>query len=291
MTDVELAAAVAEEAGALLLALRRRGEGKALGKLGDRRSDDLIGARLRAARPDDRILSEESADDHARLDAERVWIVDPLDGTREYGLEGRADWAVHVALWQRGRGITDAAVAQPALGATYTSATRRAGREERRTVDPRQRQPPAGLGRGGGGGARRAAAADGLGRRQGDGGAARRARCLRARRRPVGMGLRRARRRRPRARPARVADRRRAARVQPRAPLPAGPRDLPPGTGRSRCWPRSLMAVCQARRTSSACLPANEGSSASGCSPSPLSSNQPMPPNQSLPWKARNAAS
>jgi len=123
VTDVELAAAVAEEAGALLLALRASGEaeGKALGKLGDRRSDDLIGARLRAARPDDRILSEESADDHVRLGAERVWIVDPLDGTREYGLEGRPDWAVHVALWQRGRGITDAAVAQPALDSTYTS--------------------------------------------------------------------------------------------------------------------------------------------------------------------------
>ena len=124
MSDVELAAAVAEEAGALLLALRAGGEaeGKALGALGDRRSDDLIAARLRAARPEDPILSEESADDPARLDADRVWIVDPLDGTREYALPGRPDWAVHVALWQRGRGITDAAVAQPVLGAVYTSA-------------------------------------------------------------------------------------------------------------------------------------------------------------------------
>jgi 3'(2'), 5'-bisphosphate nucleotidase len=123
VTDVQLAAAIAEEAGALLLALRASGEaeGRELGKLGDRRSDDLIGARLSAERPGDRILSEESADDPARLDADRVWIVDPLDGTREYGLDGRGDWAVHVALWQRGHGITDAAVAQPALGATYTS--------------------------------------------------------------------------------------------------------------------------------------------------------------------------
>jgi 3'(2'), 5'-bisphosphate nucleotidase len=123
VTDVQLAAAIADEAGDLLLALRASGEaeGRELGKLGDRRSDDLIGARLSAARPGDRVLSEESADDPARLDASRVWIVDPLDGTREYGLDGRADWAVHVALWQRGRGITDAAVAQPALGVTYTS--------------------------------------------------------------------------------------------------------------------------------------------------------------------------
>jgi 3'(2'), 5'-bisphosphate nucleotidase len=51
--------------------------------------------------------------------------VDPLDGTREYCLPGRPDWAVHVALWQRGRGITDAAVAQPVLGAVYTSASGR----------------------------------------------------------------------------------------------------------------------------------------------------------------------
>ena len=125
MTDVELAAAVAEEAGALLLALRGEASGKALGALGDERSNELILARLGAARPDDPILSEESADDPSRLDAERVWIVDPLDGTREYCLPGRPDWAVHVALWQRGRGITDAAVAQPVLGAVYTSASER----------------------------------------------------------------------------------------------------------------------------------------------------------------------
>jgi 3'(2'), 5'-bisphosphate nucleotidase len=146
VTDVELAAAIAEEAGALLLALRASGEaqGRELGKLGDRRSDDLIGARLRAERPDDRILSEESADDPARLQAERVWIVDPLDGTREYGLEGRVDWAVHVALWQRGREITDAAVAQPALGATYTSASATAGaRNGERTILVSDSRPPA----------------------------------------------------------------------------------------------------------------------------------------------------
>ena len=145
MTDVELAAAIAEEAGALLLALRASGEaeGRELGKLGDRRSDDLIGARLSVERPDDRVLSEESADDAARLDAERVWIVDPLDGTREYGMRERADWAVHVALWQRGRGITDAAVAQPALGETYTSAAGAvAAKHGERTILVSDSRPP-----------------------------------------------------------------------------------------------------------------------------------------------------
>ena len=125
MTDVELAAAVAEEAGELLLALRGEAEGKALGALGDERSNELILARLSAARANDSILSEESVDDPSRLEADRVWIVDPLDGTREYCLPGRPDWAVHVALWQRGRGITDAAVAQPVLGEVYTSASAR----------------------------------------------------------------------------------------------------------------------------------------------------------------------
>jgi 3'(2'), 5'-bisphosphate nucleotidase len=121
-TDGRLAAAVAEEAGRLLLEVRRSGlEGKELGKEGDRRSNELILARLAAARPRDAILSEESADTAARLESERVWIVDPLDGTREFGMEGRSDWAVHVALWQQGHEITDAAVAQPALDRVYAS--------------------------------------------------------------------------------------------------------------------------------------------------------------------------
>jgi 3'(2'), 5'-bisphosphate nucleotidase len=121
-TDARLAAAVAEEAGQLLLDVRRSGlEGRELGKEGDRRSNELILARLAAARPGDAVLSEESADSAARLESERVWIVDPLDGTREFGMEGRSDWAVHVALWQAGREITDAAVAQPALERVYAS--------------------------------------------------------------------------------------------------------------------------------------------------------------------------
>jgi 3'(2'), 5'-bisphosphate nucleotidase len=92
--DHELAADIAREAGELLVELQAR---KATKDEGDRLSNDLILARLAAARPDDAILSEESKDSPDRLERERVWIVDPLDGTREWG-EGRADWAVHVAL-------------------------------------------------------------------------------------------------------------------------------------------------------------------------------------------------
>lgn len=121
MTDTALAAAVAEEAGALLLELRARGEvaGKALGVRGDRLADDLILARLREARPDDCILSEETGDDLVRCAQARVWVVDPLDGTREYG-EGLDDWAVHVGLSIDGYPAAGA-VALPALGVVYTS--------------------------------------------------------------------------------------------------------------------------------------------------------------------------
>jgi 3'(2'), 5'-bisphosphate nucleotidase len=95
MDDHALAAEAARRAGELLLQLRAHG---GTGADGDRQADDLILPLLRAERPDDAILSEESKDDAARLDASRVWIVDPLDGTREYGEQGRTDWAVHVAL-------------------------------------------------------------------------------------------------------------------------------------------------------------------------------------------------
>ena len=114
-TDGELAARLAHEAGTLLLALRKSGEfsGKALGDEGDRRANVLLVEALRAARPDDAILSEESRDTLDRLDKSRVWIVDPVDGTREYG-EGRSDWAVHVGLAVDGRAHTGA-VALPGL--------------------------------------------------------------------------------------------------------------------------------------------------------------------------------
>jgi 3'(2'), 5'-bisphosphate nucleotidase len=116
LDDHALAATVAREAGELLVALRPTIEDpKALRDAGDARSNELILERLAAARPDDPVLSEESADDPKRLDSERVWIVDPLDGTREYGEAGREDWAVHVALAVGGK-ATIGAVALPAAG-------------------------------------------------------------------------------------------------------------------------------------------------------------------------------
>ncbi|MEZ0053962.1 3'(2'), 5'-bisphosphate nucleotidase [Mycobacterium sp. MAA66] len=124
-SDAALAAAVAQEAGEFLLAVRDRlgvHDPYTLGAAGDRHANTLILDRLRDARPDDAILSEEAVDDLGRLKSDRVWIVDPVDGTREYGL-GRPDWAVHIALWQRGStphgSITDAAVALPARGEVY----------------------------------------------------------------------------------------------------------------------------------------------------------------------------
>jgi 3'(2'), 5'-bisphosphate nucleotidase len=116
MSDHELAALLAERAGQLLLELRDQISDPAeLKAAGDRRANELILAGLAEARPDDPILSEESPDDSARHGADRVWIVDPLDGTREFGEPGRTDWAVHVALAERGR-ATVGAVALPARG-------------------------------------------------------------------------------------------------------------------------------------------------------------------------------
>lgn len=119
--DAALAADIAREAGALLHDLQRQGRaGALLGAEGDRRANALILARLRDARPDDPILSEESADDPRRLAARRVWIIDPLDGTREFS-EDRGDWAVHVALAIDGVAAVGA-VALPQLGLTLDSA-------------------------------------------------------------------------------------------------------------------------------------------------------------------------
>lgn len=104
-TDMEVSARIAAEAGELLLALRdshgsidNTDVAKQLRTRADASSHELIVARMATARPGDSVLSEEGADDLARLNAERVWIVDPLDGTWEYGL-GRADFAVHIVLW------------------------------------------------------------------------------------------------------------------------------------------------------------------------------------------------
>ena len=121
MNDTELARAIAETAGRMLIDLRNSGlfTGKVLGKAGDQIANAFIMEALRVNRPDDAILSEEESDNAARLGAGRVWIVDPLDGTREYG-EARADWAVHVALAVGGV-ATLGAVALPGLPLTLSS--------------------------------------------------------------------------------------------------------------------------------------------------------------------------
>ncbi|WP_179472797.1 3'(2'),5'-bisphosphate nucleotidase CysQ [Mycolicibacterium vinylchloridicum] len=130
MTDAALAADLAEEAGRLLLAVREEvgfDFPPALGDAGDVRANAQILRRLRAERPNDAVLSEEAYDDLKRLKNDRVWIIDPLDGTREFSMPRRPDWAVHVALWQRTGGpdgsITDAAVALPAMGEVFRSDT------------------------------------------------------------------------------------------------------------------------------------------------------------------------
>jgi 3'(2'), 5'-bisphosphate nucleotidase len=114
--DDRIAAELAEQAGQRLLDLRAAGGSPDdLRKAGDRLSHDFLTAELAARRPGDAVLSEEGRDDPVRLSAERVWIVDPLDGTREFGEVERTDWAVHVALWERGS-LTAGAVALPAQG-------------------------------------------------------------------------------------------------------------------------------------------------------------------------------
>ncbi|MEV0148592.1 MULTISPECIES: 3'(2'),5'-bisphosphate nucleotidase CysQ [unclassified Nonomuraea] len=126
--DHALAADLATEAGERLLALRSR-EGFAdpagLRALGDRASHVFLMESLARLRPSDCVLSEESSRedrlDPRRLSAPRVWIVDPLDGTREFAEEGRSDWAVHVALWEGDR-LTAGAVALPAQGRTLSTA-------------------------------------------------------------------------------------------------------------------------------------------------------------------------
>lgn len=130
MDDRELAGELATAAGELLMQIRSASglSGKELGREGDLRSNDFLMAQLASRRPQDAVLSEESADDKTRLSAARVWIVDPVDGTREYGIDGRTDWAVHVALWSAdgdpgAARLIAGAVALPALGVTYVDDT------------------------------------------------------------------------------------------------------------------------------------------------------------------------
>jgi 3'(2'), 5'-bisphosphate nucleotidase len=145
--DESLAVTIANEAGILLRSLRVENHhlrGWALGDIGDAQANDLIISALKEARPDDAILSEESPDNLRRLDSDRVWIVDPLDGTKEYREPPRTDWAVHIALWERERGLTASVVALPDLGLSPSTASAdlAGGRPARpRIVVSRSRNP------------------------------------------------------------------------------------------------------------------------------------------------------
>lgn len=149
--DHGLAVDLAEEAGRLLMALRQElaGAGPAtLRREGDQRSHHLLVRRLAADAPGDAVLSEEGRDGAARLSSERTWIVDPLDGTREFGELPRADWAVHVALVAAGRPIAGA-VALPAEGVTLSTASPHpsppAPPEQPRVIISRSRPPAVAL--------------------------------------------------------------------------------------------------------------------------------------------------
>src|SRR6476661_3171875 len=125
LDDHAFAVWAAERAGTVLLDVRAGAEadgleGKALKDAGDAAAQAELDRVLTLHRPDDSVLSEEAAEDKARLTARRVWIIDPLDGTREFSEPPRDDWAVHVALWEDGE-LTAGAVAQPALGETFNT--------------------------------------------------------------------------------------------------------------------------------------------------------------------------
>lgn len=123
LDDHAFAVWAAERAGTVLLDVRAGAEaqgleGRALKDAGDAAAQAELDRVLTDHRPDDAVLSEEAADDKSRLTARRVWIIDPLDGTREFSEPPRDDWAVHVALWEDGE-LVAGAVAQPALGETF----------------------------------------------------------------------------------------------------------------------------------------------------------------------------
>ena len=140
--DHELAAELAERSAELLRSLRASGidDPDELRKQGDRRSHDLLVAQLAARRPADAVLSEEGKEESApaRLGERRVWIVDPLDGTREFGEPDRPDWAVHVALVIDGFPVSGA-VALPALNEVWSTA--RASSPDRPPAGPRPGPP------------------------------------------------------------------------------------------------------------------------------------------------------
>jgi 3'(2'), 5'-bisphosphate nucleotidase len=149
VNDHDLAADLATRAGHLLVELRAElvADGvhpDDIRDAGDKKSHDWLMNELKHSRHDDAVLSEEGHDDRRRLNADRVWIIDPLDGTREYGESGRQDWAVHVALWSEGSLIAGA-VSLPALDMTFgtgdTSWPVTTPRRRPRVVTSRSRMP------------------------------------------------------------------------------------------------------------------------------------------------------
>jgi 3'(2'), 5'-bisphosphate nucleotidase len=124
VNDHELARDLADDAGRLLLDIRSsygaESDPAALKEAGDAAAHELLVQRLAGDRPHDAVLSEEGRDDPVRLSSRRVWIVDPLDGTREFSERPREDWAVHVALWEDGE-LVAGAVARPAMGSTLAT--------------------------------------------------------------------------------------------------------------------------------------------------------------------------
>jgi 3'(2'), 5'-bisphosphate nucleotidase len=141
--DIALARRLARDAGTLLMRLRDGGthDGHALGDAGDRQANAFLLKALATERPYDAVLSEESVDDGKRFSAERVWIIDPLDGTREYR-EGRDDWAVHVALVAHGEVIA-AAVAQPMREEVFDSTPTALSSDPEKVIVVSRSRPPA----------------------------------------------------------------------------------------------------------------------------------------------------
>ena len=148
-TDAQLATRLAVEAGELLVALRAKmfAAGASIWDVrdaGDAAAQQYLASELHAHRADDAVLSEEGREDVRRHKADRVWIIDPLDGTREYGESGRHDWAVHVALWER-TNFGAAAVSLPAVNLVFSTdppaPMPKRNRDRPRLVTSRSRAP------------------------------------------------------------------------------------------------------------------------------------------------------
>jgi 3'(2'), 5'-bisphosphate nucleotidase len=143
-----VAETLATGAGRLLLEIRatlEAGDGRDLGARADRAAHVFLVEELSRLRPGDAILSEEGQDDRRRLSGDRVWIIDPLDGTREFTEAGRTDWAVHVALWSCDH-IVAAAVALPARGLILSTASQQPVGQDRpgtRRIAVSRTRPPA----------------------------------------------------------------------------------------------------------------------------------------------------